>query len=46
MINLSLNKLELIARNRNIKDYEENSEEDLIKILREPKPEKTFLKRK
>ena len=46
MVNLSLNKLELIAKSRNIKDYKEKSEEDLIKILSEPKPEKTFLKRK
>ena len=37
MINLSLNELKLIAKSRCIKDYKEKSEEDLIKILNEPK---------
>ena len=37
MIRLSLNELKLIARNRNIKDYENKSEDDLIEILSEPK---------
>ena len=46
MINLYLKKLKLIAKSKDIKDYKEKSEEDLIKILSEPKPEKTFLKRK
>ena len=37
MINLSLNELKLIAKNRGIKDYKSKSEDDLIKILSEPK---------
>ena len=37
MINLSLNELKLIAKNRGIKDYENKSEDDLIKILSKPK---------
>ena len=41
MINLSLNELKLIAKTRHIKDYQEKSEEELIKIL---KKKKTFLK--
>ena len=39
MINLSLDELRLIAQIRNISDYENKSEEDLIKALSEPKPE-------
>ena len=39
MINLSLDELRLIAQNRNIRNYENKSEEDLIKALSEPKPE-------
>ena len=38
MINLSLDELRLIAQIRNISDYENKSEEDLIKPLGEPKP--------
>ena len=38
MINLSLNKLKLIAKSRNIKDYKNKSENDLIKILNKSKP--------
>ena len=38
MINLSINELELVAKNTGIKDYENKSEEDLIKTLIEPKP--------
>ena len=38
MINLSLNELKLIAQIRNIRDYENKSKEDLIKVLSEPKP--------
>ena len=38
MINLSLDELRLIAQNRNISDYENKSEEDLIKELIQPKP--------
>ena len=37
MINLSLNELKLILKNRGINDYENKSEDDLIKILSEPK---------
>ena len=39
MINLSLDELKLVAKNRNIRDYESKSEKDLIKVLSEPKPE-------
>ena len=39
MINLSFDELRLIAQIRNISDYENKSKEDLIKALREPKPE-------
>ena len=39
MINLSLNELKPIAQIRNISDYENKSKEDLMKALREPKPE-------
>ena len=38
MINLSINELKLVAENTGIKDYENKLEEDLIKILNEPKP--------
>ena len=38
MINLSLDKLKLIAQYRNINDYESKSKEDLIKALSKPKP--------
>ena len=40
MINLSLNKLKLIAQIRNISDYESKSKEDLIKAFSEPKPKR------
>ena len=33
MINVSLNELKVIAKNRIIKDYKDKSENDLIKIL-------------
>ena len=33
-----MNELKLIAQNRNISDYENKSEKDLIKALSEPKP--------
>ena len=33
MINLSLDELKLVAKNRDIKDYESKSKEDLIKYL-------------
>ena len=38
MINLSLDELKLVAKNRNIEGYKNKSEDDLIKILSEPKP--------
>ena len=38
MINLSLDELRLIVQNRNIRDYQNESEKDLIKALNEPKP--------
>ena len=47
MINLSPDELKLIAKNRDIKDYKNKSEEDLIKIRSEQKlKRKAFLKRK
>ena len=46
MINLSLNELKLIAKNRNIKDYKNKSENDLIKILSEPNPKINLSKNK
>ena len=38
MINLSLDELRLIAQNRNLRDYGNKSEIDLIKALSKPKP--------
>ena len=46
MINLSLDKLKLVAKNRNIRDYENKFEGDLIKILSEPKPKIIITKKK
>ena len=46
MIKLSLDKLRLIARDRNIQDYENKSEDDLIKIISEPKPKISITKTK
>ena len=46
MIILSLNELKLIAKNRNIRDYESKSEEDLIKILSKPKPRTSITRKK
>ena len=46
MINLSLDELKLIAQNRNIQGYENKSEDDLMKILSEPKPEISITKKK
>ena len=45
-INLSLNELKLISKNRNIKDYKEKSENDLITALSEPKTKTTFSENK
>ena len=44
MISLSLNELKLMAKSRGIKDHENKSEDKLIKILSEPKPNHVFLK--
>ena len=44
MINLSFDELRLIRKNRNIRDYENKSKEDLIKALSETKPEQQTLK--
>ena len=46
MINLSLDDLRLIAQNRNIRDYGNKSEKDLIKALSEPKPKTRINKSK
>ena len=46
MINLSLNELKLIEKSRNIKDYKNKSENNLIKILSEPKPKINLSKNK
>ena len=45
-INLSLDELRLIAKNRNVSDYENKSEKDLIKALSEPKPKIRINKKK
>ena len=46
MINISLDELKLVAKNRNIKDYENKSEKDLIKLLSKPKPKIIINKKK
>ena len=46
MINVSLDELKLIAKSRDFKDYKEKSEENLIKILSEPKPKISLSKKK
>ena len=46
MINLSLDELKLVAKNRNITDYENKSEKDLIKVLSGPKTKIRIDKRK
>ena len=45
MINGSLNELKLIAKSSDIKDYKEKSDQDLIKILSEPKPKISLSKK-
>ena len=45
MLNLSLNKLKLIAKSRGIKVYE-NKSEDLIRILIEPTTKLSLYKKK
>ena len=46
MISPSLNKFKLIPKSRDITDHIEKSEEDLIKILSEPKPKINLPKKK
>ena len=46
MLNLWLDELRLITQNRNIRDYENKSEKDLIKALSEPKPKIRINKKK
>ena len=46
MIILSLNELKLIAKNRNLRDYESKSEEHLTKILSKPKPRTSITRKK
>ena len=46
MINLSLDELKLVAKNRNIKDYGNKSEKDLIKLFSKPKPKIGMNKKK
>ena len=46
MIILSLDELRVIAKKRGIKDYENKSEDDLIKILSEPKTKINFSKKR
>ena len=46
MINLLLDELRLIAQNRNIRDYKNKSERDLMKALTEPKPKIRINKKK
>ena len=37
-MSLSLNELTLVAKSRGKKDYENKSQDELIKVLSEPKP--------
>ena len=46
MINLSLDELKLVAKIRNIRDQENKSKKDLIKVLSEPKPKINIDKKK
>ena len=46
MISLSLDELKLVAKNRGIKDHENKSEDDLIKIVSEPKIKTSLSKKK
>ena len=46
MINLLLDEPKLVAKNKDIKDYKKKSEEDLIKILSEPKSKIIIPKKK
>ena len=46
MINISLDELKPVAKNRNIRDYENKSKKDLIKELSKPKPKIKIDKKK
>ena len=46
MLNLTLNELKLVAKSRGVKDYENKSEDDLMKILTEPKTKTSLSKKK
>ena len=46
MVNLSLDELKLVAKNRGIENYENKSEEDAIKILSKPKSKIRIPKKK
>ena len=46
MMNLSLNEFKLVEKNRNIKDYKNKSENNLIKILSKPKLKINLSKKK
>ena len=46
MIILLLKELKLIAESRNVKDYNNKSENDLIKMLDKPKPKINLSKNK
>ena len=46
IISIPLDELKLVAKNRNIKDYENKSENDLIKLLSKPKPKIIINKKK
>ena len=46
MISLSLNSLKLVAESRDIKDYENKSEDELIEILSEPRPKVSLSKKR
>ena len=46
MKNLSLDKLKLVTKNRNIGDYENKSKNALIKVLSEPKTKTKIDKKK
>ena len=46
MLKVTLNELKLVLESRGIKDYENKSEVDLIKILSEPKTKISLSKKK
>ena len=46
MLKLTLNELKLVAKSRGIKDYENKSKDDLIKILSETKTKTSLSKKK